>query len=110
MAIVTLADMKAELGITDTTDDAMISAKLDAAQSHLEALLGYSLEAEFPTVGAVEFPDTVPADIVGAVKMLTANAYENREATLVGLSAMETPFGVWEVVQNRRHYSWADNA
>lgn len=102
MAIVTVEDMKAELGITEDTDDAMIAAKIDAAQAHLEALLGYEIATEFAS------PLVVPADLVGAVKMLAANAYENREASLVGLAAIETPFGVWDIVANRRNYSWAD--
>jgi len=96
MAIVTLSDMKSELGITDSVDDAMISAKIDAAQAHLEALLGYEIETEFP--------EAVPADLVAAVKMLAAGQYENRESTIVGVSAMETPHGVWEIVANRRKY------
>lgn len=100
MAIVTLADMKAELGVTDDVDDTLISAKIDAAQAHLEALLGYVISEEYPA------PLVVPADLVAAVKMLTAGFYENRESTLVGVSGMETPHGVWEIVTNRRRYTF----
>ncbi|GHC66658.1 head-tail connector protein [Limoniibacter endophyticus] len=96
MAIVDLAEMKAELGITDSVDDALISSKIDAAQAHLSALLGFEIEEKFP--------DGAPADLVGAVKMLAAGWYENRESSLVGVSGMETPHGVWEIVSNRRNY------
>ena len=100
MAIVMLDEMKSELGITDSVDDALISAKIDAAQAHLEALLGYRIADEF---GEPPLP-VVPGDLITAVKMLTAHWFENREATIVGVSAMETPHGVWEIVANRRRY------
>lgn len=96
MAIVTLAEMKAELGIIDDTDDALITAKIDAAQSHLEALLGYSIAERHSTA--------IPADLIAAVKMLAAGFFENRESAVVGVSASETPHGVWEIVANRRNY------
>lgn len=97
---VSVEQMREELGLPYGVDTVLIAAKLDAAQAHLESLLGYAL--------ADEFPDAVPADLIGAIKMLAANAYENREASLVGLAAIETPFGVWDIVANRRNYSWAD--
>ncbi|WP_315923506.1 head-tail connector protein [Mesorhizobium sp. SP-1A] len=102
MAIVTLADAKAHLGITDTTDDALITAKIDASQAWLEQMLGYVI--------ATEFPDTVPADLVEAVKQVTAHFYENRESTVAGLSILSVPMQVEDTIRNRRHYSWADNA
>jgi len=100
MAIVALAEMKAELGVLDNADDALVASKIDAAQAHLEQLLGYPIAEEFPS------PLVVPADLVAAVKMLAAGFYENRESTLVGVSGMETPHGVWEIVANRRRYSF----
>jgi hypothetical protein len=100
MAIVELASMKAELGIIDSVDDALISSKINEAQAHLEALLGYTITEEFPS------SVVVPGDLVAAVKMLAAGWYENREASLVGVSGMETPHGVWEIVRNRRRYSF----
>lgn len=103
MAIVTLADMKQELGIVGDDDDALISAKIDAAQAHLEALLGYQIENRYPPEGSPPV-SAVPADLVGAVKMLAAGWYENRESTLVGVSGIEVPHGVWEIVANRRSY------
>lgn len=102
MAIVTLSDMKSHLGIVDDTDDALISAKIDAAQAWLEQMLGYDIATEFAA------PLVVPFDLVEAVKQVAAHFYENREASLVGLAAVETPFGVWDIVANRRNYSWAD--
>lgn len=96
MAIVTLAEMKEELGIIDDVDDALITAKIDSAQAHLEALIGYSITDRYGTA--------IPADLIAAVKMLAAGFFENRESSVVGVSASETPHGVWEIVANRRNY------
>lgn len=98
MAIVTLEEMKAELGVTIAEDDALITAKIDEAQAHLEALLGYDIETEFGT--------GVPADLVAAVKMIAAHWYENREASVVGVSVALLPVGVDDIVRNRRNYSY----
>ncbi|MDW9645443.1 phage gp6-like head-tail connector protein [Sinorhizobium meliloti] len=98
MAIVTLAEMKAELGITTTTDDAMITAKIDEAQAWIESFLGYAIETEFPV--------DVPADLAMAVKAQAAHLYENREATIVGLNIQLAPNGVADVIRNRRDYAF----
>ena len=104
MAIVALADMKAELGIIGSTDDAIITQKIDAAQAHLDALLGYSIEDRYPPTEDSPPAPTAPADLIAAVKMLAAGWFENRESSLVGVSGMEVPHGVWEIVDNRRNY------
>jgi len=100
MALVSLHDMKQELNVFHDDEDALISTKIDQAQAHLEALLGFVIATEFAS------PLVVPADLIGAIKMLTAGSYENRESTLVGSSGQEVPHGVWEVVRNRRRYSY----
>ncbi|MEP7457070.1 head-tail connector protein [Phyllobacterium sp. SB3] len=98
MAIVTLEAMKAELGILDDVDDTMISAKIEESQAWLESFLGYAI--------ADEYPDTVPADLVMAVKMQCAHMYENREATIAGVSIQLVPNGVDDIIANRRRYSF----
>ncbi|WP_066715927.1 MULTISPECIES: head-tail connector protein [Hyphomicrobiales] len=98
MAIVDLADMKAHLNITDDNDDSLISGKLDAAQAALEQQLGYVIEDEF---------DDVPADLAEAVRQLAAHWYENREASVVGVSVHLLPLGVREIIRERRNYSWS---
>jgi hypothetical protein len=100
MAIVTLDEQKAHLGVTLDTDDNLIGQQIDAAQAHLESLLGYAIAEEWPA------PLIVPADLIGAVKMLAAHYYENREASVVGISAQEIPMGVWSVVTERRAYNF----
>lgn len=95
MAIVTLSEMKAELGITDDADDAMITAKIGEAQAYIEQVLGYGIETQFPTV---------PADLKAAVKMQAAHLYENREATIAGVSLQIVPSGLDDILRERRSY------
>lgn len=98
MAVVNLADMKAELAIIDDVDDALITSKIDEAQAWLESFLGYAI--------ADEFPDDVPADLIMAVKLQAAHLFENREATAAGISIALAPNGVDDVIRNRRSYAW----
>lgn len=103
--IVTLEDMKAQLNLTDdigNADDALITGKIEAAQNHIERLLGFSIEATFGGAGQ----DAIPPALMQAVFMLAAHWYENREASLVGVSGQYIPHGVWEIVNEYREYSF----
>lgn len=105
MAIVTLEELKAQLNFTDglgTADDALMTAKIAAAQDHIERLLGYKIEEVYP--GAPD--DPVPASLSQAVLMLAAHWYENREAVIVGVTAMPMPLGVREIVREYREWSF----
>lgn len=95
MAIITLADAKAHMGIVDDADDVLISAKIDAAQAYVEAQIGFALDEE------------TPADLVEAVRQMTAHFFENREATTVGVSIVETPASVADAIRSNRRW-WAD--
>lgn len=97
MAIVMLSELKAELGITDDADDAMITAKIDEAQAYIEQVLGYEIEVQF---------ETVPADLKAAVKMQASHLFENREATVGGVSLQLVPNGVDDILRERRSYGW----
>lgn len=100
MAVVDLADAKAHLAVTGTADDALITSKIDAAQAHLESWLGYSIEDRF----GGDSPPNIPSDLKEAVLSLTAHLYENREASLVGLSIASVPFSMRDVIAARRDY------
>ncbi|CUX12192.1 MULTISPECIES: head-tail connector protein [Agrobacterium tumefaciens complex] len=89
-------------GIPGTDDDALIERKIEAAQNHIERLLGFRIEE---TYGGTD-QDEIPSALVEAVCQLAAHWYENREATLVGVSAQELPFGVWQIVNEFREYSF----
>ncbi|MBP2445946.1 head-tail connector protein [Rhizobium leguminosarum] len=105
MAIVTLAEAKAHLRIDFNEDDSLIEGKIDAAQAHLETLLGFKLDdVKFPDTDDADFPDTVPADLHQAVLLLLGHWYENREAT--GSNLFEVPMSVWDVVRERRSYAF----
>jgi uncharacterized phage protein (predicted DNA packaging) len=99
MAIITLEDAKAHLGVTLDDDDTLITGKIEAAQAAIEQLLGYEIEDRF---------DTVPGDLKEAVRQLTAHYFENREAAVIGVSAGFVPLGVADIVRNRRDWMLAD--
>lgn len=70
--IVTVAQIKAQLNLDDAIDDALVELKAQAAQNHVERLLGFRIEEEFVTV---------PPALQEAVLQLAAHWYENREAS-----------------------------
>lgn len=101
MAIVTVAELKEQLNLSDdlgTADDALLQRKIDAAQGHLERHLGFKIEEEY--AGAI------PPALIEAVCQLAASWYENREATLIGVSGQAVPFGVLEIVAEYRSWSF----
>ncbi|SCM70037.1 conserved hypothetical protein [uncultured Pleomorphomonas sp.] len=105
MAIITVAELKEQLNLTDdlgTDDDALLGRKIDAAQDHIERQLGFNLEARY----GADDQDPIPAALVEAVSQLAAHWYENREASLIGVNGYALPFGVQEIVDGYREYSF----
>jgi uncharacterized phage protein (predicted DNA packaging) len=96
----TVDDLKAHCNVTGATDDGVLTRYLAASQKHVERLLGFALD------DATEFPNGTPADLELAVLQLAADWYENREASLVGVSAQAIPFGVREIVNEYRRYTF----
>lgn len=104
-AIVTVPQLKEQIGWTDdlgTADDALMQRKIDAAQNHIERLLGFKIGEKYGGAGQ----EAIPVSLVEAVSQLAAHWFENREATLVGVTAQELPFGVWDIVNEYRSYSF----
>lgn len=97
---VDLAAAKQHLNITGSDDDTVISRLIDASTAHMARLLGFALDDED------EFPDGTPADLQHAQLMLVAHWFENREASLVGVTAMSVPFGVQDIVREHRKWSF----
>lgn len=94
--VVTLEEMKAHLGLTDdfgAADDVLILNKIRAAAAHTERAAGVSF---------ADFGDDVPEDLREAVRMLAAHLYENREASLVGVTASVIPFGFDDLIRPHR--------
>lgn len=95
MTVITVDDAKSHLNITSDADDALIAAKIEAAEAWISRWLDAPL-AEM---------DEVPGDLKEAVRQLVGHLYENREATLVGVTAEEIPFGIWDIIN--QHRAWA---
>ncbi|MFS8123772.1 head-tail connector protein [Rhizobium sp. BR 250] len=103
--IVSLTELKQQLNLTPdfgTDDDGLLERKISAAQNHVERLLGFQIEE---TYGGTD-QDEIPPALVEAVCQLAAHWFENREATLVGVNGQELPFGVWQIVNEYREYSF----
>lgn len=95
MSIISIEDIKAHANITIATDDTLLASKIEAAEAWIDRWL--------PTPMA-EMSE-VPADLKEAIRQLVAHLYENREATLIGISGEEVPFGVWNILD--QHREWA---
>lgn len=104
--IVSVAEVKADLNITFDRDDTLIGRKIVGAQNHIEQLLGFKIEEQFPPTDGEPPVSTVPDAIRECVILLAGHWYANREAVLVGVSAEELPFGVWEIVNEFRTWSF----
>lgn len=105
MPIATVAQLKEQIGWSadlGTADDGLMGRKLEAAQGHIERQLGFKIGDKY---GGQE-QDEIPAPLVEAVLQLAAHWFENREATLVGVTAQELPFGVWAIVNEYREWSF----
>jgi hypothetical protein len=98
---------KQQLNITTTDDDELISRLLDTAQEWLEAQIGYKLADKYPPTGSPAV-STVPTPLDHARLLLVSHWYANREATLVGVSATPLPFGVADIVNDWRDWSWGE--
>lgn len=99
MAIVIYQQLADQVGLTDDAPDedkAALQQKGDAAQNHIERLLGYRIEEQFP--------DEVPPALAEAVLQLAAWWFENREA--VSDSDRRLPFGVDEIVNEYRDFTF----
>lgn len=100
--IVTTEQMKAQLNILSSEDDEIIERKIEAAQNHIERLLGFKIEE---TYGGTD-QEKIPPALIEAVCQLAAHWFENREAALVGVSGEDLPFGLWQIVNEFREYSF----
>lgn len=93
--IVNIDDLKRQLNITQSGDDVLLQHQIEAAQARIERTIGFAIEDQFTEV---------PADLKQAVLMLAAHWYENREATLVGVSGQTVPLGVRDITDSYRHW------
>jgi uncharacterized phage protein (predicted DNA packaging) len=97
MSIITLTDLKAHLNVTFATDDALITGKIAAAESWIAIFTGEN----WPSVSA----DPVDDALKEAIRQLAAHLYANREASLIGVTSQELPFGLLDLLTPYR--AWA---
>ncbi len=97
---VTLDSAKAHLNVTGSADDALIGGLIVDATAFLEELLGYAI--------ATRYPLAAPAPLDRAVLLTVGHWYENREATIGGVSMQPVPFGVWDIVNEFREFSFGE--
>ena len=91
-----LIDLKAHLNIVgDDTDDALLTAKIASAEAHTTNVIAADVPLTY---------DAAPADLKQAILMLAAHWYENREATIVGVSSNLVPFGYQDLVVSHRKW------
>lgn len=105
MTILTVAQLKEQINFDadlGTADDALLGRKIAAAQGYIERQLGFKIEERYGDDGEEE----VPPPLVEAVSQLAAHWYENREASLIGISAADLPFGVWPIINEYREFSF----
>lgn len=95
MPAMTLDQAKAHLNVTIDADDALLTDKLAAAKAWVSAYTASDPDA-----------DTSPAPIREAVLQLTAHLYQNREASLVGVTAMALPFGFLDLLSPYRAFAF----
>lgn len=69
---ITLADLKSHLRLDpdDTSEDELLTAKIEAAEQWVSSYIGEPL------------PDPLPAPIAEAIRQLAAHLYDNREGDL----------------------------
>lgn len=103
MAIVDLDEVKEQLNQSLDIDDDLIGRKIEAAQDHIERMLGFKVEERY---GNGNNQEAVPPALKECVCQLAAHWYENREATLVGVNAHVLPLGVDDVITEFRDWSW----
>lgn len=105
MAVVTLEMLKDQLSFTDdvgTADDDLLEGKIDAAQAHVERLLGFTIETTFGGDGQGE----VPAPLIEAVSQLAAWWYLQRESASIEGRPSEVPFNVREIISEYREWTF----
>lgn len=86
------------LDLYSTEDSALIWGKIEAAEAWVAQYIGKALD------DPEAFPDGTPAPVREAVLQLVAHLYENREATLVGVTASLVSPGLFELLAPYREW------
>lgn len=98
MTVVSVEDVKAHMNVTTDADDDLIGDKIAAAEAWIGKFIGSPLD------DAETFPDGAPEPLKEAVRQLVAHLYENREATLVGITMSDVSPGLFDLIGPYREY------
>lgn len=101
MEAVTVDELRDHLSFTEDNgfiDDAQLALKLNAAQAHVENIIGYRIADVFPDGGC-------PPALKIAILQLAAWWFEQRE-TASENSTSEVPFGVSDILREYREYTF----
>lgn len=98
MSIISIEDAKAHMNVTADDDDTLIAAKIEAAEGWIAKFIGTALN------DATSFPDGTPEPLKEAVRQLVAHLYENREATLAGITMSDVSPGLFDLMAPYREY------
>jgi hypothetical protein len=107
-----LQQAKAHLRVDTGEDNDLILEKLRAAAEWVSAYTGAPIPIYPPYPDPLPDPwppeddPVVPAPVIEAVLQITAHLYENREATLVGVTAQQLPFGALDLLSPYRAWSF----
>lgn len=102
MAIVTLEKIKAHVIVDFGDDDDLLTLQINAAQRHMERVLGFKLDN---TAGREGFGDGTPADLVLCACQIVAHWYNNREGVAEGAYA-PLPFGAEAILNEYRDWTF----
>jgi len=94
MTAVTLDKLKQHLNLTLDDDDALLTDKLAAAKAWVASFTASDVDA-----------DGTPEPINEAIRQLAAHLYENREISLIAVTASALPFGMLDLLSPYR--AWA---
>ena len=103
--VVTVEELKQSLNLSEDlgpSEDAFLARLLAASQAHVESRLGFKLASRYGASGQ----DPLPADLPVAVTMLASHFYENREASLVGVSAQVLPLGLDDILSAYKDWNF----
>lgn len=105
-AFFSVDDVKRQLGLggDQSEDDWLIQGKIDAAENHIDRLLGFRMRTRYPAPADSPVAAAVPPSLKEAVLQLAAWWFENREAATD--MSRELPFGVREIVNEYRDRSF----
>lgn len=94
--ILTVEDIKSHANIVSDDDDALLVNKINAAEAWVGAFIGKPL-ADYVSV---------PEPLLEAVRQLVSHLYENREASIVGVTMSDVSPGLFDLMRPYREWSF----